>query len=111
MKIFIDSSVLIRHYYGVEKAVKLLDFVINENEAFISPNVVEETLFKLIYIETERIFGKTGKYIVKEKFEWHKNAFSSVRIYMEDFLIESINSEIMILLESHLITPFSQTMP
>ncbi|AIG97961.1 PIN domain-containing protein [Archaeoglobus fulgidus] len=72
MKIFIDTSVFIRHYYGSNKAVRILDYALNEEEAITSPNVIEETFFKLLYMETERIFGKTGKYALKDKFRKEK---------------------------------------
>jgi len=99
VRIFIDTSVFIRHYYGIEKSLKLLNLVINENEAVISPNIIEETFFKLLYIETERIFGRTGKFIVKEGFKKHKDKFKTVESYISDFLIESIESDVIGLLD------------
>lgn len=98
MRVFVDTSVLVRHFYGVHRSLELLDFVINENEAAISPNVIEETFFKLLYMETERIFGKTGKYFVKEKFRKHRDRFEGVKTYINSFLIESIESDVIELL-------------
>ena len=95
MKIFIDTSAFIRHFYGVDDAIKLLDFVVNENEAVTSQNVIEETFFKLLYLETERIFGKTGKFVVKEKFRKHANEYQKVREYMREFLIANIRNGII----------------
>jgi len=99
VKIFIDTSVFIRHYYGLDKSLKLLNFVINENEAVISTNVIEETFFKLLYMETERIFGKTGKYTVKEKFKKYRDKFKSVEKYIGGFMIENIESDVIELLD------------
>ena len=98
MRVFIDTSILIRHYYGHEKALKLLDFAINENDAAISPNVLEETFFKLLYIETDRIFGKTGKFVLADKFIKYSERFQPVKTYMEDFLFGSLRSGIIELL-------------
>jgi len=95
VKIFIDTSAFIRHFYGINDAIKLLDFVVNENEAVTSQNVIEETFFKLLYLETERIFGKTGKFIVKEKFRKHTNEYKKVRKYMREFLIANIRNGII----------------
>ncbi|NQE52652.1 hypothetical protein C5S29_03590 [ANME-1 cluster archaeon GoMg3.2] len=50
MKIFIDTSVFIRHFYGLDDAIKLLNFAVNENEAVTAHNVIEETFFKLLYL-------------------------------------------------------------
>jgi predicted nucleic acid-binding protein len=99
VKIFIDTSAVIRHFYGVDDAIKLLDFAVNENEAVISLNVIEETFFKLLYLETERIFGKTGKFVVKEKFWKHTKEYQKVRKYMREFVISSIRNGIMGLLD------------
>ncbi len=99
MKIFIDTSAFIRHFYGIEDAIKLLDFAVNENEAVISQNVIEETFFKLLYLETERIFGKTGKYVVKEKFRKHTKEYKKVRKYMREFVMSSIRNGIIGLVE------------
>ena len=98
MRIFIDTSVFVRHYYGLNKSLRLLDFAVNENEAVISPNIIEETFFKLLYMETERLFGKTGKYIAKERFRRHTDKFKAVEDYINGFLIESIESDIIELL-------------
>ncbi|AKG92353.1 putative nucleic acid-binding protein, contains PIN domain [Geoglobus ahangari] len=98
MKVFIDTSVLIRHYYGVDKSIRLLNFALNENDAVISPNVIEETFFKLLYIETERLFGKTGKYAVKDRFLKHREKFRSVEKYIVGFIIENVESGIIELL-------------
>jgi len=95
VKIFIDTSAFIRHFYGVDDALKLLDFVVNQNEAVISHNVIEETFFKLLYLETERIFGKTGKFILKEKFRKNTREYQKVRKYMRKFLIANIRSGII----------------
>ncbi len=46
MKIFIDTSAFIRHFYGLDDAIKLLNFAVNENEAVTAHNVIEETFFK-----------------------------------------------------------------
>ncbi len=99
MKVFIDTSVFIRHYYGVDESIKLLNFALNENDAVISPNVVEETFFKLLYIETERIFGKTGKHTVKDRLMKHTEKFRNVERYMNEFIFESIELGIVDLLE------------
>ncbi|WP_290596495.1 MULTISPECIES: type II toxin-antitoxin system VapC family toxin [unclassified Archaeoglobus] len=95
MKIFIDTSVFIRHYYGHEIALKFLDFAINENKAVISPNVIEELFFKLLYIETERIFGKTGRYSVADKFAKYSSEYEPVRIYLKDFILTALDSDII----------------
>ena len=98
MKIFIDTSVFVRHYYGIENSLKLLNFVINENTGVVSPNVIEETFFKLLYMETERIFGKTGKYSVREKFTRYREKFRPVSKYVNDFLMDSVKSDFIELL-------------
>ncbi len=95
MKIFIDTSAFIRHFYGIDGALKLLDFAVNENEAVTAHNVIEETFFKLLYMETERIFGKTGKFVVKEKFRKHTQKYNNVRKYMSEFVIESIRNDVI----------------
>ncbi len=99
MKIFIDTSAFIRHFYGVDDAIKLLDFAVNENEAVTAQNVIEETFFKLLYLETERIFGKTGKFVVKEKFRKHTKEYQKVRKYVREFLIANIRNGIIGLLD------------
>ena len=99
MRIFIDSSVFIRHYYGVETALTLLDTAINKNETAISQTVVEEVFFKLLYMETKRIYGKTGKYRTKKNFIRNPEKFGLVKEYIEGFLIESIEQDIIELLE------------
>ena len=99
MKVFIDTSVFIRHYYGVDESIKLLNFALNENDAAISSNVVEETFFKLLYIETERLFGKAGKHAVKDRFQKHREKFRNVEKYMADFVVESVESGIIDLLD------------
>ena len=101
MRVFIDTSVFIRHYYGVDESIKLLNFALNENNAVISPNVVEETFFKLLYIETERIFGKTGKHTVKNRLKKHREKFRNVERYMNDFIFESIESGIVDLMDTN----------
>ena len=40
MNIFIDTSAFIRHFYGVDDAIKLLYFAVNENEAVTAHNVI-----------------------------------------------------------------------
>ncbi len=89
MKIFIDTSVFIRHYYGVERAIKLLDYIINDEEAVISPNVVEETFFKLLYMETERLIGKAGKFTLRDKFRKESEKFHAVRKYLKEFILRT----------------------
>jgi predicted nucleic acid-binding protein len=101
VKIFIDTSMFIRHYYGVDTALKLLEFAVNRNEAVTSQNVIEETFFKLLYLETERLFGKTGKSIVKEKFRSHPKKYHKVKAYMTEFLIGGITAGSITLLENN----------
>ena len=102
------GSTFIRHYYGIDTALKLLEFAVNGNEAVTSQNVIEETFFKLLYLETERLFGKTGKGIVKEKFRSHPEKYQKVKAYMTKFLIGGINAGSIVLLENneHIIHEF-----
>ncbi len=86
MKTFIDTSVFIRHYYGVEKAVTLLDRLIGTQNCFIIPSVYEETFYKLLFMETREIFGTTGKHQMKRKFLRHPKKFGNVKTYLADFL-------------------------
>ena len=72
---------------------------INKNDAAISQNVVEEVFFKRLYMETKRIYGKTGKYRTKENFIRNPEKFGLVKEYIEGFLIESIEQDIIELLE------------
>ena len=99
MKIFIDTSAFIRHFYGVDDAIKLLNFALNENEAVTAHNVIEETFFKFLYLENERICGKNGKFVVKEKFKKHTKEYKQVRKYMREFLIANIRSGIIGLID------------
>ncbi len=95
MKVFVDSSVFIRHFYGIEKAVNILDFLVNGHEVFVSPNVVEETFFKLLFIECENKFGKTGKYTLREMYKKHADQFENVRLYVENFILEFMRAGII----------------
>ncbi len=95
MKVFVDSSVFIRHFYGVEKAVNILDVLLNEHEVFVSANVIEETFFKLLFIECENRFGKTGKYTLREMYKRHADRFENVKLYLENFILEFMRTGII----------------
>jgi len=98
VKVFIDTSVFVRHYYGSDSAVRLLDRIINEEDGVISPNVIEETFFKLLYMETERLFGKTGKFTLKDKFRKDSGELLIFRRYLDEFIFGCLELDIIELL-------------
>lgn len=95
MNVFVDTSVFVRHFYGIEKAVSLLNRVLNEENAVVTSHVIEETFFKLIYIETQRLFGKTGRFYLRGSFRKNPQKYKAVREYLEDFILDSISSGIL----------------
>ncbi len=92
MKVFVDSSVFIRHFYGEKEALKILNRILNEDTVYVNSHVVEETFFKLLYIETHRLFGKTGRFYLRDMFKKHLEMYKNVREYLQDFLLNGVSS-------------------
>ncbi|MCX7998425.1 MAG: hypothetical protein N3A69_05660, partial [Leptospiraceae bacterium] len=60
-EIFLDSSFIVAHcMVGDETFERLID----EYSLFTSPNVIEEAFYKSLYLKTESIEGKGGKYLL-----------------------------------------------
>ncbi len=87
---------------GDETLIRLL----KDYRIVTSPNVIEESFYKSLYLKTEDIFGKSGKYLLKEKYLKRKELYKEIYEYFSKFIkylidygylrILPINSEIVL---------------
>ncbi|NQE52481.1 tRNA(fMet)-specific endonuclease VapC [ANME-1 cluster archaeon GoMg3.2] len=83
-KIFIDSSVFVAHcMVGDETLVHLFE---KGEELFSSPNVIEESFYKSLFLKTEQIYKKGGKYLLKEKYIKERANFEPIFKYFNEFV-------------------------
>lgn len=82
-KIFVDSGIFVTHcMVGDDRLIKLL----GEYELFTTPNVIEESFYKSLFLRAEIVYGKSSKYLLKEKYIKEQANFEPVYKYFANFL-------------------------
>jgi len=88
-EVFVDSSVFVTHCMaGDSTLIKLL----KSFKLLISPNVIEESFYKSMYLRTETIHGRTGKYLLRDTYKRDKNAYRGVYQYFHEFIPKLIEA-------------------
>ena len=82
-KVFVDSGIFVTHCMIADnKLVRLLE----RYELFTTPNVIEESFYKSLFLRAETVYGKSSRYILKEKYLKEQRSFKPVYTYFADFL-------------------------
>ncbi len=71
---------------GDTKLIKLLE----KYELFTTPNVIEESFYKSLFLRTETVYGKSSKYMLKEKYQKEQTNFEPIYRYFTDFIKQLI---------------------
>ena len=95
-EVFIDSSIFIAHCMKNDRT--LLKLVERKNKLVTSPSVLEEALYKCLFIKNEETFGG-GVYSLKRNYQRHRDVFSGILLYFEKFIKILREYEILRLLE------------
>lgn len=86
-KIFVDSGIFVTHCMtGDTKLIKLLE----KYELFTTPNVIEESFYKSLFLRTETVYGKSSKYMLKEKYQKEQTNFEPIYRYFTYFIKQLI---------------------
>ena len=93
--VFLDSSIFVSHcMVGDETLISLL----RKYRLCTSPNVIEESYYKSLYLKTEDISGKSGKYQLKERYLKSKDDYRPVFNYYNVFIKRLIEYEALTVL-------------
>lgn len=96
-RIFLDSSVIVKHCMeGDEFLTKL---ILGGYELATSPNVMEESFYKCLYLRTEVLLGKSGIRNLRANFTKNPDQYEVIFSYYKNFLGTLVESGIMSILD------------
>lgn len=80
----LDSSVIVRHCMEGDKTLeKLLE---GEEDLYTAPNVIEESFYKCLLLNTEVKFGKASLFVLKRNYSKNKEAYNQILLYFDQFI-------------------------
>lgn len=86
--VFLDSSIFVSHCMVGDRAlIKLLKF-----KLYTSPNVIEESFYKSLYLKTEDLYGKRSKYLLKDKYLKNRESYREIYRYFNEFVRKLVDS-------------------
>jgi len=95
IEVFADTTIFVSHcMVGDESLIKLLE----NYSVYTSPNVIEESFYKSLYLKTEDLLGKSGKYLLKEHYIKEKQEYEPIFEYYSTFIRELVDNNSIILL-------------
>ncbi|MBO8180825.1 MAG: PIN domain-containing protein [Archaeoglobus sp.] len=90
--VFVDSSTFVTHCMaGDYTLVKLIE----KHTLTTSPNVIEESFYKSLFLRTEAVFGKANKYTLKDKYLKHRKSYEVIFRYYYHFIGELVERGVL----------------
>ncbi|KYK36206.1 MAG: hypothetical protein AYK18_12115 [Theionarchaea archaeon DG-70] len=96
-RIFLDSSVFVKHCMEGDELLRKL--ILEGYELAASPNVMEESFYKCLYLRTEVLLGKSGIRDLRANFTKNPDQYEVIFSYYKSFLGALVKSGIMSILD------------
>lgn len=96
-RIFIDSSVIVKHCMDGDELLTTL--ILKEYGLAASPNVMEESFYKCLFLRTEVLLGKSGIHNLRAAFTKNPDHYDVIFSYYKDFLGALVESGVISILD------------
>jgi len=101
-RIFLDSSVFVKHCMEGDELLRKL--ILEGYELAASPNVMEESFYRCLYLRTEVLLGKSGIRDLRANFTKNPDQYEVIFSYYKSFLGALVESGHCLLLYSQLVS-------
>lgn len=89
-KCILDSSIIIKH--AMEGVNTLEDIIKSRDIIYITPNVIEESLYKCLLLKTEVEYGKASVFVLRKNYNNKNDAYLPIISYFDQFIKTLIES-------------------